>query len=99
MCAQSCLEALCDKLLSGEVNMEDLKKVDENQDQMQRLCRAVSSSEEGSSLYRSVEAAVKKRVEEYKAVEYRRQVLSDLHRRIHSVAKEVQGMLWHWTTI
>lgn len=84
---------MCDKLQSGEINMEDLKKVDKNQDQMRRLCKAVSSSEEGSSLYRSVEVAVKKRVEEYKAVEYRRKVLTDLHRRIHSVAKEVQGML------
>jgi hypothetical protein len=84
---------MCDKLQSGKISMEDLKKVNKNQDQMQRLCKAVSSSKEGSDLYRTVEAAVKKRVEEYKAVECRRKVLSDLHRQIHSIAKKVQGML------
>ena len=90
MCARSCLEAMCDKLQSGEINIEDLKKVNKNQDQMQRLCKAVSSSEEGSYLYRTVETAVKKRLEEYTAVKRRKEVLSHVSRQIHS--DKVQGM-------
>ena len=92
MCARSCLEAMCDKLLSGEVNIEDLRKVDKNRVQMQRLCVAVSSSEDGRYSYGSVETAVKKRLEEYTAVKRRREVISHLYHRIHSVAGDVQGM-------
>ena len=92
MCARSCLETMCEKLQSGEIDIEDLQKVNKNQDQMKRLCLAVSSSKEGSSLYRSVEAAVSKRLEECRAVKRRSEVLSHLCRQIHSVTDKVQGM-------
>ena len=92
MCAQSCLETMCDKLQSGEVNIEDLQKVSNNPEQMQRLCIAVSSSKDGRYSYRSVETAVKKRLEEYRAVKRRREVISHLYRQIHPVAASVQGM-------
>ena len=90
ICAQSCLEGKCDQLQSGEVNIADLWKVNRNREQMQRLCVAVSSSEEGSSLYRSVETAVRKRLEEYEAVKRRKEVLSHLSRHIYF--EEVQGI-------
>ena len=90
ICAQSCLEGMCDKLQSGEINIEDLKKVNKNQEQMQRLCLAISSSKNGRYSYRSVETAVKKRLEEYTAVKRRKEVLSHLYRQMHS--DKVRGM-------
>ena len=90
MCARSCLEGTCDQLQSGKVNIADLRKVKKNREQMQRLCVAVSSGEVGSSLYRSVETAVRKRLEEYEAVKRRKEVLSHLSRHIYF--EEVQGM-------
>ena len=89
VCAQSCLEAMCDKLQSGEVNIEDLQKLSYNQEQMQRLCVAVSSSKDGRYSYKFVETAVKKRLEEHRAVKRRKEVLSHLCRHISS--EQVQG--------
>ena len=90
VCAQSRLETMCDKLQSGEVNIEDLKKLSNNQEQMQRLCVAVSSSKDGWYSYKSVETAIKKRLEEHRAVKRRKEVLSQLCRHIYS--EQVQGM-------
>ena len=97
MCARSCLEGMCDQLQSGEVNIADLQKVYKNREQMQRLCLAISSSEDGRYSYQSVETAVHKRLEEYKAVKRRKEVLSHLSRHIYS--EEVQGMLQCYTGI
>ena len=90
MCARSCLETMCDKLLGGKVNIEDLRKVDKNREQMQRLCLAISSNEDGRYSYKSVETAVEKRLAEYTAVKRRKEVLSHLYRHVHS--EQVQGM-------
>ena len=91
MCARSCLETMCDKLQSGEVNIEDLQKVSKNREQMQRLCLAISSNKEDARYsYTSVETVVKKRLEEYTAVKRRKEVLSHLRRHIHS--EQVQGI-------
>ena len=92
ICAQtlSCLEMMFDKLQSGEVNMADLQKVEKNREQMQGLCLAISSSKGGRYSYKSVETAVHKRLEEYKAVKRRKEVLSHLSHHIYS--EEVQGM-------
>ena len=92
MCACSCLQVKCEKLQTGEVDIEDLQKIYKSQDQMKRLCSAISSSKEGSTLYLSVEAAVKKRLAEWTAVKRRREVLSHLCRQIHSVTDKVEGM-------
>ena len=89
ICAQSCLEIMCDKLQNGEVNIEDLRKLSNNQEEMQRLCIAVSSSKDGWYSYKSVETAVKKRLEEHRAVKRRKEVLSHLCRHIYS--EQVQG--------
>ena len=89
-CAQSCLERMCDKLQSGEINIEDLQKVSKHPKQMQRLCLAISSSKDGRYLYKSVEAAVKKRLEEHGAVKRHREVIRHLYHQIHS--DKVQGM-------
>ena len=91
-CARSRLEEMCDKLQSGEVNIEDLQKLSNNQEQMQRLCVAVSSSKDGRYSYKLVEAAVKKRLEEHRAVKRRREVISHLYRQLHPVADNLQGM-------
>ena len=87
MCAQTLLEVMFDKLQSGEVSMADLQKVEK---QMQGLRLATSSSKGGRYSYESVETAVHKRLEEYKAVKRRKEVLSHLCRHIYS--EEVQGM-------
>ena len=94
ICACSCLEGMCEKLQNGEVTIEDLHNVRSCRDQMKRLCSAVSSSKEGNDLtmYKSVEAAVTKRVEECEALRRRIEVLSHLCRQIHSVNDKVQGM-------
>jgi hypothetical protein len=92
ICAQSCLEGVCDKLQSGEVNIEDLQKVDTNREQMQRLCVAVSSNKDGRYSFKSVETAIKKRVEEYRAVKRRREVVSHLCRQILPIADNMQGI-------
>jgi hypothetical protein len=92
VCAQSCLEGVCDKLQSGEVNIEDLQKVSKHQEQMQRLCVAVSSSKNGRYSYESVDTAVKKRLEEYRAVKRRKEVISHLYRQILPIADNVQGI-------
>ena len=89
VCAQSCLEIMCDKLLSGKVNIEDLQKLSKDQEQMQRLCVAVSSGKYGRYSYKSVETAVKKRLEEHRAVKRRKEILSHLCRHIYS--EQVQG--------
>ena len=81
---------MCDKLQRGEINIEDLQKVSKNPKQMERLCLAISSSEYGRYSYRSVEAAVKKRLEEYRAVKERKRVINHLYLQIHS--DKVQGM-------
>jgi hypothetical protein len=92
VCAQSCLEGVCNKLQSGEVNIEDLQKLSKNQEQMQRLCVAVSSNEDGRYSYELVETAVKKRLDEYRAVRRRREVISHLYRQILPIADNMQGI-------
>lgn len=92
MCARSCLEGMCEEIQSGKVTIEDLQKVSKNRIQMKRLCSAVSSSKEGNDLYKSVEAAVAKRLEECEALRRRIEVLSHLCRQIHSVSDKVRGI-------
>ena len=89
ICAQSCLEGKCEKLQSGEITIEDLHHVRDCRDQMKRLCSAVST---GNSLYKSVEAAVVKRLEECEALKRRVETLSHLCRQIHCVSNKIQGM-------
>ena len=88
ICAQTCLEGKCEKLQSGEVTIEDLNNVRNCRDQMKRLCSAVST---GNSLYKSVETAVIKRLEECEALKRRVEILSHLCRQIHCVSGKVQG--------
>ena len=92
ICAQSCFEEMCEKLQSGKVSIEDLNLVRNCRDPMKRLCSAVSSSKQGNKLYKSVEAAVTKRVEECEAVRRRIEVLSHLCRQMRIVSDKIQGM-------
>ncbi len=92
ICAQSCLEEKCEKLQSGEVSIEDLQNVRNCRDQMKRLCSAVSNRKEGNDLFKSVEAAVSRRLEECEALRRRIEILSHLCRQIHCVNRKVQGM-------
>lgn len=91
ICARSCLEGTCEKLQSGEITIEDLQNIRNYREQMKRLCSAVSSSKEGNDLYKSVEAAVAKRLEECEALKRRIEILSHLCRQIHCVSSKVQG--------
>lgn len=92
VCAQSCLEGMCEKLQTGEITIEDLQKVRKNHDQMKRLCLAVSSGGERKVLYNSVEIAVEKRLEECAAFNVRHEVLSHLCHHIRSVNDKTRGM-------
>ena len=65
--------------------------VKDNQEQMMRLCLAFSSSDDSTTLYKSVERNVEKRLEECFAVNVRREVLSHLCHHIRCVNHEVKG--------
>ena len=93
ICAQSCLEGMCENLRNGEITVQDLQMVREYQEQMKRLCLAVSSSDERTDLYTCVKGAVEKRLEECNAVNIRREVLSHLCHFIRFVNQKVKGML------
>lgn len=92
-CAHSCLDSMCEKLSSGEITNEELEKIDENREQMKRLCLAVSSTGGGGNeLYLSVETAVSNRLEEWQKYRHRSKVLMHLCHHIRSVCRSVQGI-------
>jgi hypothetical protein len=87
-CAQNCLKRMCDNLQSGEINIEDVRKVSQHLGQMKLLCSAISNK---SYLYTSVQRAIKERCEEHTKVKRHRKLISHLFHHLISCDK-VQGM-------
>ena len=90
LCAQICLESMCEILESGEISVEELHLVKQHNDRMKRLCLAMSSGDE-STWYETVVRATKKRLEEYTAFNCRREALMHLCSRIHPINDKVKG--------
>ena len=94
ICAQSCLEGMCEKLSMSEITIEELKHIRKYRDQMKRLCSAVTGVGVGerNNLYRSVEMSVSKRLEEWEAVRKRVECLHYLCQHLHSMDNKIQGI-------
>lgn len=88
--AQNCLERMFDKLQSGEVSIKDLQKVSQHPMQMRQLYSAISSGRDGRYSYKSVDTAIKKRLEEYTVVKRHRKLIGHLFHLLY--CDKVQGM-------
>ena len=66
--ATSLLEALSQQIIKGDINIEDLKIIYGNIDQMKRLCESVEADKSNSSLKQNkVTSVVEQRLQEFNA--------------------------------
>ena len=85
---RSCLQEICKSLESANATLKEVEKIGESHEQMKRLCQALSSDEYGNALHRSVETALRMRLEECKMF---RQNLEHLFHLYHHLDDKVQG--------
>ena len=79
-CAVSTLEGTCQNILSGDITVEDLHKITKRMDHMEKLCSATKSGnlEKKGKDYNTIVAAIKTRLQEYKAFTNRKNLLGSL---------------------
>ena len=83
---------MCRSIQNADVTVDELHKIQESNEQMKRLCQAMSSGQSGNTLHRSVMEAVNMRVQEYQYLMCNVETLTHVCRHIQRVNDEVQGI-------
>lgn len=81
--AHSTLELVCRNIIEGDITVNELQKISAKMDQMKRLCRAASVSEnqepqQQQFAFKGIKAALEQRMDEYKAFTRRKEHLGTL---------------------
>ena len=89
--AVSQFEQVCIQVQTGDITMKKLQKVQQNMDQMERLCEAASGHGNQSKMsFKTVKGAFQFRLHEFQYFKKQRGYLSYLCDQIH-VSADIQG--------
>jgi len=91
--AHSNLEVVCRNIIEGDITINELQKISAKMDQMKRLCRAASVSEnqepqQQQFAFEGIKAALEQRMDEYKAFTRRKEHLGTL---CSAIAVNIKG--------
>ncbi len=73
MCASSKFEEICNRLEKANVSLMELRKMKDRKQQVQRLCEAVTGSENSQLSYEKVSCSLNQRLKEFSHFSHRRQ--------------------------
>ena len=82
LCALTKFQEVCGRVQSGDIPMSELQKISDNDEQMKRLCAAVTvqgdKKESGQLSFKAIQSALHQRLQEFHAFDQHRSCLSHL---------------------